>query len=380
MIAEFKEFPKEVARAAGVPGMEFHSQEFMPFKSRKEKFEELKKELEDENNCMIGLQGLGGTGKSTMAIEVGKQVEKSKLFDKVIFTNVSTPMDEKRIQDDIAKKLELQLEEEMPMSPAQQIWTRIAHVGKVLIILDDVWEELDLKNMGIQPGFHIKGYCCVLLTTRSMTICNKMGCQKTIQLDVLPMDDALKLFLSHTIASGNDCPSDLKKLAQDIVNECGGLPIVIVAVAKALKSPSLQQWKAALIALKNPMPSRHGIVDEDKRKIYNSLRLSYDHLKGEEAKILFLLCSIFPKAYEIPLELLSRIAIGLGLFKEEDPYYVARSHANDIENALINSSLLLKTGEVYVRMHDVIRDMALEKIDNEKIQVIMDSKTKLKEM
>ncbi|XP_028753126.1 uncharacterized protein LOC114712751 [Neltuma alba] len=379
MITEFKEFPKQVARAARVPGMEFHSQEFMPFESRKEQFEELRKKLEYENNCMIGLQGLGGTGKSTMAIEVGKQVEKSKLFDKVIFTNVSTPVDEKRIRDDIAKKLELQLEEEMPMSLAQQIWTRIAHVGKVLIILDDVWEELDLKNMGIQPGFHIKGYCCVLLTTRSLTVCNKMGCQKTIQLDVLPIDDALNLFLSHTTARGNDCPGDLKKLAQDIVNECGGLPIMIVAVAKALKSLSLQEWQSALTALKNPMPSRHGIVDEDKRKIYNSLKLSYDHLKGKEAKILFLLCSIFPKAYEIPLELLSRIAIGLGLFEEGDQYYVARSYANEIENALINSSLLLKVGEVYVRMHDVIREMALEKIENEKIQVIMDSKTKLKE-
>ncbi|XP_028753125.1 probable disease resistance protein At4g27220 [Neltuma alba] len=379
MIAKVKEFPKEVARAAGVPGMEFHSQEFMPFESRKKKFEELKKELGDENKYMIGLQGPGGTGKSTMAIEVGKQVEKSKLFDKVIFTNVSTPVDEKRIRDDIAKQLELQLEEEMPMSPAQQIWTRIAHVGKVLIILDDIWEELDLKNMGIQPRFDVKGYCCVLLTTRSSIVCNNMGCQRTIQLDVLPMDDALNLFLSHTTASGNDCPGDLKKLAQDIMNECGGLPILIVAVAKALKSLSLQQWQAALITLKNPMPSRHGIVDEDKRKIYNSLRLSYDHLKDEEAKILFLLCSMFPKAYEIPLELLSRIAIGLGLFGERDQYYVARSHANEIENALINSSLLLKAGEVYVRMHDVIREMALEKIDNEKIQVITDSKTKLKE-
>ncbi|KAK4254278.1 hypothetical protein QN277_009681 [Acacia crassicarpa] len=379
LIAEVDEF-QAFAQAAGVPGLEYYPQEFMSFESRKAKFNKLKEALEDDNNYRIGLQGLGGTGKSTMAIEVGKHVEKSKNpFNRVIFTTVSTPIDEKGIRDDIARQLELQLEEEKLLTHAQQIWIRIAHVGKVLIILDDVWDELNLNNIGIQHGIHNKGRCCVLLTTRSLDVCATMGCQNTIKLDVLPMEDALNLFLSHATASVNDCPDDLKRVAQDIVNECGGLLVMIVAVEKALRSWPPQQWQEALTVLKNPMSSRHGIVDEYKRKNYNSLRFSYDYLKGKDAQVIFLLCSVFPKAYEIPIELLSRITIGVGLFGEVDQYHKTRSHVHEIKNKLLNSSLLLNAGEEYVKMHDVIREIALEEIDNEKIQVIMDSKTKLKE-
>ncbi|KAI9095664.1 hypothetical protein K1719_026224 [Acacia pycnantha] len=372
-----------VAHDAGVPGMEFHSQQFMTFESRKANFEKLKKELEDDNNYMIGLQGLGGTGKSTMAIEVGKHVEKSNAFNRVIFINVSTPVEEKRIRDDIARHLELQLEEEKKLTHAQQLWNKIADAGKVLIILDDVWEKLDLKNMGIQPGFHNKGHCSVLLTTRNKNVCTQMGCQMEIKLEDLSEDDALNLFTSHAIkvGHGQNFPDDLKKVAVQIVNECGRLPVIVVAMAKTLKDWPIKEWQDALVALKSANePSTNGIVDENTTKFYNSLNLSYTYLKDKEAQVLFLLCSIFPKAQEIPVELLSRIAIGLGLFGEVDKYYIARSQVHGKKNKLINSSLLLTAGdcEECAKMHDVIREVAL-KIGNEEIQVIMNSKTNLKE-
>ncbi|XP_028754237.1 uncharacterized protein LOC114713724 [Neltuma alba] len=376
MIAKVEQFPKEVAYAAGVPSMEFYSQEFMSFESRKAKFEKLRKELEDENNKIIGLHGMAGTGKSTMAIEVGKQIEKSNSFDRVMFVSVSTPVDEKMIRDDIAKQLELQLEEEKLLTHAEQIWIKIAYKGRVLIILDDVWEKLDLKNLGIQPGFHRKGRCTVLLTTHYVNVCTLMECQKKIKLEDLDANEALNLFLFHV---GQDCPDDLKKVAVDIVNECGRLPVMVVAMAKSLKDWPPKDWQRALIALRSANePSSHGIVDDNMRKFYNSLKLSYTYLKDKQAQVLFLLCSIFPKAYEIPIELLSRIAIGLGLFGEADKYDATRSQVYVKKNKLINSSLLLRVGEECVKMNDLIRKVAM-KIANEEIQVIMDSKTNLKE-
>ncbi|XP_028753124.1 probable disease resistance protein At4g27220 [Neltuma alba] len=374
LITEVQEFDA-FAHAVGVPGMEFHSQNFMSFKSRKAKFEELKKELEDDNNYMVGLQGFGGTGKSTMAIEVGKQVENTNSFDRVMFISVSTPVDKKRIQDDIAKKLELQLEEEKLLTHAEQIWNRIAYARKVLIILDDVWEKLDLKNLGIQPGFHRKGRCTVLLTTRYVNVCTDMECQKKIKLEELDENDALNLFLYHV---GQDCRDDLKKVVVGIVNECGRLPVIVVAMAKSLKDWPKKDWHRALIALRSANePSSRGIVDENMTKFYNSLKLSYNYLKDEQAQVLFLLCSVFPKAYEIPIELLSRIAIGLGLFGETE-YDATRSQVCVKKNKLINSSLLLKAGEECVKMHDLIREVAME-IANEEIQVIMKSNMNLKE-
>ncbi|KAI9103518.1 hypothetical protein K1719_023141 [Acacia pycnantha] len=371
LIAEVKGFP-EVAHAVGVPGMEYHSQEFMSFESRMAKFEELKKALEDENE--IGLLGMGGTGKSTMAIEVGKHVEKSNLFDRVIFIEVSAPVDEKRIRDEIAKKLELQLEEENPLSLAQQIWNKIASSGMVLIILDNVWEKLYLKNMGIQPRIHSKGRCCVLLTSRYEDVCTQMSFQKRIKLEALPGEDALKLFFFHAMKNSQGCPDTLKNVAMGIVNECGRLPVIVVPVAKVLNDCPTDEWQDALERLKSDVgPSRYEIVGEDEevKKFYNFLKLSYTHLKDEKAQELFLLCSIFPKAYEIPVDLLCRVAIGI------DKYDTSRSQVRGSKNKLINSSLLLKANEECVKLHDVIRKVALE-VWNEEIQVITDSNTKLK--
>ncbi|KAF7842582.1 putative disease resistance protein [Senna tora] len=363
-----------VARPVGPVGVEFHClSNFMHFESRKAKFEELKEALKNSNNYLIGLQGMGGTGKTTMATQVGKEVEESKLFDKVIFTVVSNPPNVEKIRSDVARHLGLPLAEgKESKEHAESLWSRITNGGeKILIILDDVWErELDLKSIGIPVGLHDKGCCSVLLTTRDMKVCKAMGCQETIQIDVLPNEEALNLFLSHAVERGVDSSGDFEDVALDIVKWCGGLPVAIEAIAKSIKSESLQVWKDTSTALQNFDPMLYDDVDGAMRKAYNCLKLSYDNLKNEKAQELFLLCSLFPEDFEIPVELLSRIAIGLGLCGEVDEYNKARRQVFDV--------LLLEDEEENVKMHDLVHEVAI-KIANKYIQVVRDSKTTLKE-
>ncbi|KAF7842576.1 putative disease resistance protein [Senna tora] len=369
-----------IARSIGAPGMEYHSSpDFIYFESRKAKFEQLKEALKNSNNHFVGLQGMGGTGKTTIATQVGKEFEESKFLDKVIFTVVSNPPNVKKIRSDIAKHLVSQPEDAKNLEDADSLWSRISNGGeKILIILDDVWQELNLKAIGIPLGFHQKGHCNVLLTTRSMTVCKKMDCQDTINLELLSEEDALNLFLLHAGVSVDSSSTDMRNIASNIVKECGRLPVAIVPVAKTLKSESLKDWEAALIRLKNVDPTLDDI-GEDLIEVYKSLRLSYDNLKNEKAKELFLLCSLFPEDFELPTEDLSKIAIGLGLCGNADNYYIARSQVPEIMHKLIDSSLLLKADEdECVKMHDLVREVA-QWIGKEEIQVIVDSKTILKE-
>ncbi|KAF7842313.1 putative disease resistance protein [Senna tora] len=368
-----------IARSIGAPGMEYHSsQEFIYFESRKAKFEQLKKALKNSNNHLVGLQGMGGTGKTTMATQVGKEFEESKLFDKVIFTVVSNPPNEEKIRSDIAKRLVSQPEDAKNLKDASSLWSRISNNGeKILIILDDVWQELNLKAIGIPLGFHQKGHCNVLLTTRSMTVCKKMDCQDTISLEVLSEEDALNLFLLHAGVSLDNSSNDIRNIASNIVKECGKLPVAIVPIAKTLKYESPKDWEATLIRLENFDPTDD--IDEDLKEVYKSLRSTYDNLRSEKAKELFLLCSLFPEDYELPMEKFSRIAIGLGHCGNANKYYIARSRVREITHKLIDSSLLLKDDEdECVKMHDLIREVA-QWIGKEEIQVIVDSKTILKE-
>ncbi|KAI9103680.1 hypothetical protein K1719_023303 [Acacia pycnantha] len=379
LLGQSNEF-RRVARPTPPLGIKFYSNDnFMQLKDRKLQFEALaealKNALKNDNKFVIGLYGLGGTGKTTLAIEVGVKVAESKVFDKVIFSVVSKDANLKQIRDNIAQQLNLTLKE--GALQAQELCKGIAEGGeKVLIILDDVWEELSLKDIGIPLGRHGKSCCSMLLTTRDRRVCNNMGCPEPIELEVLSEKDAVELFLSYADKSTDSSSNDFKGVAFGIVKECGRLPVAVVAVARALRYKPLKEWKQGLERLRNPK-SMHA-VNEDLEKAYKSLRLSYDYLKNEQAKQLFLLCSLFPDDYEIPIELLTRIAIGVGLCGRVDKYSVARSHFTPIKNVLMDSCLLLKAENDAVKMHDLVREVALW-IGNEVVQVVMDSGTTLME-
>ncbi|KAI9103552.1 hypothetical protein K1719_023175 [Acacia pycnantha] len=203
-----------------------------------------------------------------------------------------------------------------------------------------------------------------------------MGCHESIELEVLSEKDAVDLFLSYADKSTASSSNGFKDVVLGIVNECGSLPVAIVAVARALKSKPLTIWNDCLKRLRNPK-SIHD-VQEDLKEAYNSLRLSYDYLENKEAKQLFLVCSLFPDDYEIPTELLTRIAIGMGLCGGADKYSVARSYFTPIKDVLMDSCLLLKAKNEAVKMHDLVLEVALW-IGNKQVQVVMDSRTRVME-
>ncbi|XP_028773325.1 uncharacterized protein LOC114730425 isoform X2 [Neltuma alba] len=361
-----------VAGPADLSSIKYHSSSiFIHFESRKLKFQDLLEALEDGNCNFIGLQGMGGTGKTSMAIEVGIKLEESK-FHSVILVAMSNPPDFRKIRGEIARHLNLTLEEGKEEEHSKTIWSRITNKKeKLLIILDDVWEELDLiKDIGIPSSHQHKG-CVVLIITRNLHVCEAMGCQMVIQLEMLTDKEALSLFLRHA----NTSSSRLKGMSQNIVKHCGGLPVAVVAVARALRSRPLAVWREALKTLQN---SKSMIdVDENLAKIYKCLKLSYDNLKNEKSKELFFICSLFPKDFGISVELLSRIGMGVGLFGEVEKYCTTRSKVLATIQELLDSCLLLNAEEGLLTMHDLIREVALW-MANKDIQAITDLRTAIK--
>ncbi|KAI9088286.1 hypothetical protein K1719_030007 [Acacia pycnantha] len=349
------------------------SQGFVHFESRESKFQELLKALQDENCNMIGLQGLGGTGKTSMAREVcHKLMKESKLIDKFIFLVVSKPPDFKNIRVELAKSLDLNLDKVKEEELSNTILCKITNMDeKLLIILDDVWEEFDFtEKLGIPSRHHHKG-CTLLITTRSLHVCREMERQtitemkcQTIQLQILTNKEALNLFEKH--ASLNNSFRGLKGMPQKIVKYCGGVPIAIVALARALKNKPISVWKDALKTLED------GGLVRNSKEAYKCLKLSYDNLESQKAKELLLISSLFPEDFEIPIKTLIKIGIGLVSFKENDKYHAIRSE--DVHKALmelIHSSLLLYDKEACVKMHDLVREVGLLIGEND-IQSLVD--------
>ncbi|PQQ11306.1 disease resistance protein [Prunus yedoensis var. nudiflora] len=100
-----KEFPSVSYEAPVEDICAIPSQEYMAFESRTSMLKQIMEELKNPDTNMIGVYGLGGVGKTTLAKEVFRQVNKEeKLFDDVvIILNVKEKMDID-IQKEIAEK------------------------------------------------------------------------------------------------------------------------------------------------------------------------------------------------------------------------------------------------------------------------------------
>ncbi|XP_027345164.1 probable disease resistance protein At4g27220 [Abrus precatorius] len=345
---------------------------FMLFKSTKEAEYKLLEALKDDNNYVIGLYGMGGSGKTSLSKEVGKKVKKEGIFDHFIFTTISQNPQINNIQNEIKDSLGFEVKETSIAGRAKRLSMKIKSGERILIILDDVWDKLDFEEIGIPTkGDHRKG-CKVLMTTRRLNVCVSMDCTVKIPLNLLSGEESQHLFKMHSGINGA-----LNEVALEIVKECKGLPIAIVSVGAALKEKSDSWWISALNNLKHSKPAD---VDEGDRNAFTCLKLSYDYLRSDAAKSILRMCSMFPEDHEIEVEDLFRYGIGLGIREEVDSFEIIRCKVNVAIEDLIKSSLLGYSEEEkkLVKMHDLVRNVVLWITCKEKKTIELNLKELLK--
>ncbi|KAK6269692.1 hypothetical protein POUND7_006797 [Theobroma cacao] len=133
LLAETCNF-QPVGHQATLPGLEFiSSKDFMYSESSNSAFREIMEALKKDDVNMIGLYGMGGVGKTTLAKEVGNQAK--QLFDKVVIATVSQTLNFNNIQNKIADFLDLDFEKKPMEGKTEQLWLRIKDVKSILIIL-----------------------------------------------------------------------------------------------------------------------------------------------------------------------------------------------------------------------------------------------------
>ncbi|KAI4332261.1 hypothetical protein L6164_017185 [Bauhinia variegata] len=350
---------KTFARLATLPGIEYSSSEgFTFFESTKLAYAQLWEALQDDGVYRIALFGLGGSGKTTLVTEVGKKAKESNLFDRVVAVTVSQTPNVRNIQGQMADMLNFKLEEETEEGRAQRLYMRLKEEKRILIIMDDVWGEFNLKAIGIDFDICHSGSCKIILTTRRQHVRNLMDCQKKIPLDLLNDDEAWALFKKHAHLD-NQSSFSLSSVAQDIARECKGLPVAIQAVGRSLKGQSIHEWKIALEKLRSSKPVD---VEDGQRDVFSCLKLSYDYLKDKN-KLLFLICCIFPEDYDISNEDLIRCVAGLGVYGEYQSFDLVRSQIMVGINNLVDLCLLMHStrwwGGIALKMHDLVRNLGL---------------------
>ncbi|KAK3420523.1 hypothetical protein EUGRSUZ_G01356 [Eucalyptus grandis] len=278
--------------------------------------------LNDEKFKVIGIHGPRGVGKTTLLEEVQEKLRNEKrLFDLIVTTTVSRSPDLKNIQDSIAYALSLDLKNEpSEVRRRDLLFQKLQSdpTKEVLIILDDLWGELDLKAVGIPLGDESRG-CKLLLTSSFKDVLEqKMLADRTFTLEGLKDEEAFRLF-EKMVGDRLKSNEELKAIAARVVKRLGGLPLLITSVASTLKFGSVSAWKNVLTK-----------IDELNTKTI--VKLSYDLLENEDAKSLFLLCGLIGGTIQV--ETLLGLCVGLGLFER---FNSTIQHSRDRLKAMIDS-------------------------------------------
>ncbi|XP_022761547.1 probable disease resistance protein At4g27220 [Durio zibethinus] len=292
--------------------------------------------LQDDSIKIVGVYGMAGVGKTTLVKEVAQLVMERNLIDSVLMAFVTVTPDVKEIQTQIADLLGLKFEEQSMVVRALQLRERLSKERKILVVLDDIWARLDLKEVGIPFGNEHEG-CKIILTSRSLDVLSSgMGTQKNFAVHVLNEEEAWDMFKE---TAGDDVQSrDLLPIAIKVAKECAGLPLAITTVATTLKNKSLFVWKNALLQMKNLSFRSIGAGN-----LYSAIELSYNCLESEEVKAIFLLCGFI--GHHGLIEDLLKYAFGLGCLRFVRTVEEARDSVLTAVTVLKASCLLLDSND-----------------------------------
>ncbi|KAK1258513.1 Disease resistance protein [Acorus gramineus] len=292
-----------------------------------------------------------GVGKTTLMENLNNQLDGDEMFDIVIWVTVSKGSSRRKVQDEITIRIELNVGKDE--SIARKLHSYLKK-KRWLLLLDDVWEDINLLRIGIPNCEELDG-CKVVLDSRDLKVCNQMGTNENIELTTLNKGEARKLFRDKVCAIS---PKIIhSKIVDKILDQCGNLPLAIVTVGTSLRNKDIiSVWNDTLRTLLNP-DMRSTDLDDMYKQL---LRFSYDQL-NDYTKKCFLYAALYPDGHDIYIDDLIECWKAEGLCENCKSFADAHDRGRHILETLIDASMLQRsTRPEHVRMHQMLRDVALK--------------------
>lgn len=235
-------------------------------------------------HARIALHGVCGTGKSSVLRALVNNPKIKGEFDFIISVTVSKFWTPNKIQD--------QIKQQLPAS-SDAIPFQILEGKRLLLLLDDVWEMIDLPNLGI-PNLSLENGGMMVLATRELKVCYDMEVTKVVEIEPVSREEAWKLF--HDQVGGIDELPNIHHFARGIVEGCCGLPLLIIATGRALSDEeNVAIWEDAVNEFSVPGRDVTSCMED----LIQLLKFSFDRLKSRSLKSCFLHCALFSEDQEI---------------------------------------------------------------------------------
>ncbi|WCJ33241.1 Disease resistance protein (TIR-NBS-LRR class) family [Euphorbia peplus] len=228
--------------------------------------------LESLNVHIVGIWGMGGIGKTTLARAIFNHI--SPQFESCFFlVNVREQLKRSVLQhlrDEVFSKL---LDEDNINNGRSMATLTFLRRKKILLVLDDIDNSIHLQEL--LPGQHdlFGPGSRIIITSRDKQVL-KNGADTVYQVEELNQQEALQLFCLNAFKKCSP-PDVWIPLSKRAVKYAKGNPLALKVLGCALFDKSKQDWESALQKLEN-VPNC---------EIQNVLRVSFDGLDSEEKNI-----------------------------------------------------------------------------------------------
>ncbi|KAK3187958.1 hypothetical protein Dsin_027519 [Dipteronia sinensis] len=280
---------------------------------------------------IIGIWGMGGIGKSTIA--------------KAIFHRIAERFEAVCILADVKNEAKrgLQHLQELPLFKIfgkQNLNMDSFIVGKlrrkkILIVLDDVDDWKHLKVL-VDPNLFGLG-SRIIITSRDRKVLHNISGDKItlFKVEGLNHREALQLF-SENAFKQSFSPEVYMDLARKVVSYCGANPLALQVLGGSLYGEDMPQWNSLLDKLKKcPNPEIQAV-----------LRISYDGLDDDEKEIFLFIACFFKECFLIEEDLDRVINILNGC-----------EYSTEIGINRLRDKCLLTITNNRIMMHDLIQEM-----------------------
>jgi hypothetical protein len=245
-----------------------------------------KLEMMDGATCLLGLAGMGGIGKTSLAKEIYKHYVGHKKFEAMSFLEVDrNSSSSMQVGASLLCRLRKQVLWDLLQVPHgnqqnYEYWYhKLASGGPILIVLDDIHDRSLFDELILDPTLLPHG-SCIMVTSRDRQLLKDIGRKFDLYLhEVTPLrfDDGQELFNLHAFGS-EEAPKELESLVNNIVIACGGLPLALKVVGSSLL------YKRSEEDLDSILQKAMDALKRD-RGIMGALRWSYDCLPESEKQM-----------------------------------------------------------------------------------------------
>ncbi|XP_059450856.1 putative disease resistance protein RGA1 [Corylus avellana] len=315
--------------------------------------------MNEKNVSIIPIVGIGGQGRTTLAQYVYNDEEVQRHFDLSMWACVSDPFDVKTIVVKLIESVTKERPKSLEMDPLQSELRAKIDGKRYLLVLDDVWNENrgTWSNLEKLLGGGLRG-SKVLITTRNEKVAEITGTVSPYPSRGLSKNNSWNLFKKIAFKDGEE-PNNPKlvEIGREIIQKCAQVPLAIRSIGSLLYCKNSEDdW----LYFKNPELYK---ITQQENDIFPILKLSYDHLSSHLNQC-FAFCSLFPKDYEIEMEVLIQLWIAQGFLHSS----YANRHLEDIGREYFMDLLWRSffqdvqrdiVGEIEkCKMHDLIHDLA----------------------